>query len=168
MTSDDVKYSLQRAANPKVAAAQYTGMASWFSGVETPDKYTAIFKSELPRPTIFDLLEFLNIADKDTLEGPDAKNTANRHRPVQVRRVGARRPCHAGAQPELLAVWQAVPGRHQRLHLARPAGDGDAARSRAAIDVARLPTLTDFNRLKTDPKYQAMLNTQTGAHYLAG
>jgi ABC-type transport system substrate-binding protein len=28
MTSDDVKYSLQRAANPKVAAAQYTGMAS--------------------------------------------------------------------------------------------------------------------------------------------
>jgi hypothetical protein len=35
----DVKYSLQRAANPKVAAAQYTGMASWFSGVDTPDKY---------------------------------------------------------------------------------------------------------------------------------
>src|SRR5947207_1552167 len=76
MTSEDVKYSLQRAANPKVAAAQYTGMASWFSGVDTPDKYTAIFKSEQPRPTIFDLTEFLNICDKDSLEGPDAKNTS--------------------------------------------------------------------------------------------
>src|SRR5438128_1979572 len=64
------------AANPKVAAAQYTGMASWYSAVETPDKYTAIFKSDIPRPTIFDLLEFLNICDKDSLEGPDAKNTA--------------------------------------------------------------------------------------------
>jgi peptide/nickel transport system substrate-binding protein len=51
LTSDDVKYSLQRAAHPKVAAAQYTGMASWFSGVDTPDKYTAIFQSDLPRPT---------------------------------------------------------------------------------------------------------------------
>ena len=77
MTSEDVKYSLQRAANNKVAAAQYTGMATWFSGVDTPDKYTAIFRSDLPRPTIFDLTEFLNICDKDTLEGPDAKNTAN-------------------------------------------------------------------------------------------
>src|SRR5260370_33972805 len=72
MTSDDVNYSLQRAANPKVAAAQYTGMASWFSGVDTPDKYTALFKSELLRPTILDLLQFVNICAKHTLEDPDA------------------------------------------------------------------------------------------------
>src|SRR6185437_11430846 len=76
LTSDDVKYSLQRAANPKTAAAQYAGMASWYSAVETPDKYTAIFKSDIPRPTIFDMLEYLNICDNAALEGPDAKNTA--------------------------------------------------------------------------------------------
>jgi peptide/nickel transport system substrate-binding protein len=167
MTSDDVKYSLQRAANPKVAAAQYTGMASWFSGVETPDKYTAIFHSDQSRPTIFDLLEFLNICDKDTLEGPDAKNTAN------------------GTGPFKFVEW--VPGDHVTLtrnpnywQTGRPYLDTiqiPILRDQQAmvtqleagsIDVARLPTLTDYNRLKSDQNYQAMLNPLTGAHYLAG
>jgi len=167
LTSDDVRYSLQRAANPKVAAAQYTGMAGWFSGVETPDKYTAIFRSEQPRPTIFDLLEFLNIGDKDTLEGPDAKNTAN------------------GTGPFKFVEW--VPGDHVTLERnasywqsGKPNLDGIDVRilrdqlamvtqlEAGSIDIARLPTLTDFNRLKSDAKYQALLNTQTGAHYLAG
>jgi peptide/nickel transport system substrate-binding protein len=167
MTSDDVKYSLQRAANPKVAAAQYTGMASWFSGVETPDKYTAIFHSDQPRPTVFDLLEFLNICDKDTLEGADAKNTAN------------------GTGPFKLVEW--VPGDHITLtknasywQTGKPYLDGvqiPILRDQQAmvtqleagtIDIARLPTLTDFNRLKSDPAYQALQNPLTGAHYLGG
>ncbi|HEX8969347.1 MAG TPA: ABC transporter substrate-binding protein [Chloroflexota bacterium] len=167
LTSDDVKYSLERAANPKVAAAQYTGMASWFSGVETPDKYTAIFHSELPRPTIFDLLEFLNICDKDSLEGPDAKTTA------------------VGTGPFKLVEW--VPGDHITLTRnpnywvsGKPLLDGieiPILRDQQAmatqleagtLDIARLPALTDFNRLKSDPKYQALLNAQTGSHYEAG
>jgi peptide/nickel transport system substrate-binding protein len=167
MTSDDVKYSLQRAANPRVAAAQYTGMASWFSGVDTPDKYTAIFKSELPRPTIFDLLEFLNICDKDTLEGPDAKNTA------------------VGTGPFKFVEW--VPGDHVTLtrnpnywQTGKPYLDGiqipvfrdqqamTTQLEAGAIDIARQPNLLDFNRLKTDPKYQALLDPLTGAHYEAG
>jgi peptide/nickel transport system substrate-binding protein len=167
MTSDDVKYSLQRAANPKVAAAQYTGMASWFSGVDTPDKYTAIFKSDLPRPTIFDLLEFLNICDKDTLEGPDAKNTA------------------VGTGPFKFVEW--VPGDHVTLtknanywQTGKPYLDGiqipifrdqqamTTQLEAGAIDIARLPNLVDFNRLKTDSKFQASLDPLTGAHYEAG
>jgi len=162
-----VKYSLQRAANPKVAAAQYTGMASWFSGVDTPDKYTAIFKSELPRPTIFDLLEFLNICDKDTLEGPDAKNSA------------------VGTGPFKFVEW--VPGDHVTLkknpnywQTGKPYLDGIeipilrdqqamvTQLEAGALDIARLPNLIDFNRLKPDPKYQALLNPLTGAHYEAG
>ncbi|HEY1291917.1 MAG TPA: ABC transporter substrate-binding protein [Chloroflexota bacterium] len=167
MTSDDVKYSLQRAANPKVAAAQYTGMASWFSDVETPDKYTAIFHSEQPRPTIFDLLEFLNICDKDTLEGPDAKNTAN------------------GTGPFKFVEW--VQGDHLTLtknpnywQSGKPYLDGiqiPILRDQQAmvtqleagsLDIARPPTLSDFNRLKKDSGYQALQNPLTGAHYEAG
>jgi peptide/nickel transport system substrate-binding protein len=167
MTSDDVKYSLQRAANPKVAAAQYAGMAQWFSGVDTPDKYTAIFNSDLPRPTIFDLLEFLNICDMASLEGPDAKNTA------------------VGTGPFKFVEW--VPGDHVTLtknpnywQTGKPYLDGiqipilrdqQALATQfesGAIDVARLPNLLDFNRLKTDPKYQALLDPLTGAHYEAG
>jgi peptide/nickel transport system substrate-binding protein len=167
LTSADVKYSLQRAANPKVAAAQYTGMASWFSAVDTPDKYTAIFKSDLPRPTIFDLLEFLNICDMDSLEGPDAKNTA------------------IGTGPFKFVEW--VPGDHVTLtrntnywQTGKPYLDGIqipilrdqqtmvTQLEAGAIDIARLPNLVDFNRLKTDSKYQALLDPFTGAHYLAG
>jgi peptide/nickel transport system substrate-binding protein len=167
MTSDDVAYSLQRAANPKVAAAQYTGMASWFSNVETPDKYTAIFHSEQPRPTIFDLLEFLNICDKDTLEGPDAKSTAN------------------GTGPFKFVEW--VPGDHLTLvknpnywQTGKPYLDGISMPilrdqqamvtqlEAGAVDIARPPSLTDYNRLKNDPGYVAMQDPLTGAHYEAG
>ncbi len=167
LTSDDVKYSLQRAANPKVAAAQYTGMASWFSGVETPDKYTAIFQSDLPRPTIFDLLEFLQICDKDSIEGGDPKTTA------------------VGTGPFKFVEW--VPGDHVSLaknpnywqsskpYLDRieiPIGRDQQAMvtqlEAGTVDIVVRPALSDFNRLKTDPKYAAVPNPLTGSHYEAG
>jgi peptide/nickel transport system substrate-binding protein len=167
MTSDDVKYSLQRAANPKVAAAQYTGMASWFSGVDTPDKYTAVFRSEQPRPTIFDLFEFLNICDKDQLEGPDAKNTANGTGPFKfVEWVPgdhvtlAKNPSYwQSGKPYVDSVQISILRDQQAMVTQLEAG---------AIDIARLPTLTDFNRLKPDKAYQALQNPMTGAHYIAG
>jgi peptide/nickel transport system substrate-binding protein len=167
MTSDDVKYSLQRAANPKVAAAQYTGMASWFSEVETPDKYTAIFHSEQPRPTIFDLLEFLNICDKDTLEGPDAKNTANGTGPfkfvewVQGDHITlTRNPNYwQSGKPYLDGIQIPILRDQQAMVTQLEAG---------SLDIARPPTLSDLNRLKKDPGYQALQNPLTGAHYEAG
>jgi len=162
-----VKYSLQRAANPKVAAAQYTGMASWFSDVETPDKYTAIFHSEQPRPTIFDLLEFLNICDKDTLEGPDAKNTANGTGPfkfvewVQGDHLTLTRNANywQTGKPYLDGIQIPILRDQQAMVTQLEAG---------SLDIARPPTLTDFNRLKTDSNYQALQNPLTGAHYEAG
>src|SRR5215470_8761382 len=142
-------------------------MATWFSSVEIFDKYTTVFHSDQPRSTIFDLLEFLNICDKDTLEGPDAKTTAN------------------GTGPFKLVEW--VPGDHVTLtknpnywQTGKPYLDGIqipilrdqqamvTQLEAGALDIARLPTLADFNRLKSDAGYQAMLNPLTGAHYLAG
>ena len=58
----------------KVGVGQFGELQrSWFTSVDTPDKYTAIVHIRSPRPAIFDLLEFLNIVDKDTIEGPDAQ-----------------------------------------------------------------------------------------------
>jgi peptide/nickel transport system substrate-binding protein len=37
--------------------------AKWWTSIETPDKYTVIFKSDKPRPLAFDFFEFLNIAE---------------------------------------------------------------------------------------------------------
>jgi peptide/nickel transport system substrate-binding protein len=37
--------------------------AKWWTSIETPDKYTVIFKSDKPRPLAFDFFEYLNIAE---------------------------------------------------------------------------------------------------------
>src|SRR6185503_20877916 len=150
-TSIDVKYSLQRAANPKTASGQYAGMAGWYSAVETPDKYTAIFKSDIPRPTIFDMLEYLNICDKDSLEGPDAKTSAVGTGPfkfsewVQGDHIAlARNPNYwQSGKPYLDGITIPILRDQTAMTTQLEAG---------AIDVALRPSLVDFNRFKTDPQ----------------
>jgi peptide/nickel transport system substrate-binding protein len=167
MTSDDVKYTLVRTADPSVAAAQYTGMAQWFNTIDTPDKYTVILHSDQPRPTVFDLLEFIQVGDKDTLEGPDAKTKA------------------VGTGPFLLAEW--VPGDHATLtknpnywQTGKPYLDSIqipvfrdqtamvTALEAGQIHVARPPALTDLVRLKQDSNYVVSLNPQTGSYNVTG
>lgn len=64
LTSDDVKYSLIRAANPKTAVGQLAELASWFTDMQTPDKNTAVLTLDQPRNGVFDLFEQMNIVDK--------------------------------------------------------------------------------------------------------
>jgi peptide/nickel transport system substrate-binding protein len=80
-TSDDVNYNLLRVRDP--AHAQLGGMSSWYT-IETPDKSTVILRSDQPRPLAFDLLEYLNITDKDLAEGSDAKSKAGGTGPFQL------------------------------------------------------------------------------------
>jgi peptide/nickel transport system substrate-binding protein len=80
-TSDDVKYNLLRVRDP--AHAQLGGMSSWYT-IATPDKSTVILTSDQPRPLAFDLLEYLNITDKDVAEGPDAKSKAGGTGPFKL------------------------------------------------------------------------------------
>jgi peptide/nickel transport system substrate-binding protein len=44
--------------------------AKWWTSIETPDKYTVIFKSDNPRPLAFDYFEFLNIAEPTSASDP--------------------------------------------------------------------------------------------------
>ncbi len=167
MTSDDVKYTLLRTADPSVAAAQYTGMAQWFPTIDTPDKYTVILHSDQPRPTVFDLLEFIQVGDKTTLEGPDAKTKA------------------VGTGPFALAEW--VPGDHATLtrnpsywQSGKPYLDSIqipvfrdqtamvTALEAGQIQIARPPALTDLVRLKQDSNYVVSINPQTGGYNVTG
>jgi peptide/nickel transport system substrate-binding protein len=163
LTSDDIKYNVQRAANPATASGQYSGLASWFSGVETPDKYTAILKSDVPRPFVFDFFEFFNIGDKNTLEGPDAKNKAvgtgaftmgDWVQGSKITLIKNKNYWQTG-RPYLDAIE--IPFYSDQLA-------GTAALEGGAIDMIRIPALTDFNRLKNDPKYQALADPLTGSH----
>src|SRR5918911_1597103 len=73
-TSEDVKYNLLRVRDPKVGAAQLLAMSAWFSDIQTPDKYTVVLKSDVPRVGFFDALEYLYMVDQPTIEGPEARN----------------------------------------------------------------------------------------------
>jgi peptide/nickel transport system substrate-binding protein len=75
-TSDDVKWSLQRISDKKVANAQWYLFAAWFQAIDTPDKNTVILHMDPPRPAVLDLFEQLNMVDSESLSGPDAAKVA--------------------------------------------------------------------------------------------
>ena len=155
-TSDDVKWNLLRGQDPKAATGSYVNQAKWFPTIDTPDKYTAILKSDVSRPAIFDYLNILNMVDQVSLGGPDAKTTA------------------IGTGPFIFKEW--VQGDH--LTYARnsnywrsgyPYLDGivvnvvrdlNAMSTRleaGALDAVYGPPITEFLRFKDDPNYQALI-----------
>jgi peptide/nickel transport system substrate-binding protein len=72
-TSDDVKWNILRARDPKVASGSYVTWSNWFTGIETPDKYTVVLTTDQSRPSMFDFFEWLNMVDQVTMTGPDAQ-----------------------------------------------------------------------------------------------
>ncbi len=167
LTSDDVKYNLLRVANPKTGAGQMQPLAAWWSTIDLPDKYTAVLSSEQPRPTAFDLFEYLNILDRDTMDGPDAKTKAVGTGPFKF---------VEWAQGDHLALnknanyWQT--GRPYldglRISILRDQQTQVAQVEAGALDVIVNPPLLDYVRLKADSNYQGISNAGTGGFYLIG
>ncbi|HEU0166328.1 MAG TPA: ABC transporter substrate-binding protein, partial [Chloroflexota bacterium] len=165
LTSDDIKFSVLRAADPKTASGQYAPMASWFPTIDTPDQNTVVLKSDVSRPGVFDLFEYMNVVDKNSLA--DVKTKA------------------VGTGPFTFVEW--VSGDHTTLaknknywQSGKPYLDQivfpffrdqqamSVALESGAIDIARSPNLIDYNRLKTSPKFQASFDPITGAVYEMG
>jgi len=71
-TSADIPPNVKHAADPKTGIGNLSVMSQWITDIQTPDKYTAVLTTEQPRPSLFDYLQFLNITDPETLQGPDA------------------------------------------------------------------------------------------------
>ena len=166
MTSDDVKYSMLRVRDPKVAAFASTlaAQSAWFTTIDTPDKYTVVLKSEQPRPGIFDFVQYLNIVDQKALEASDAATRLN------------------GTGPFKFVEW--VQGDH--LSLARNPNYWDSGKpyldgvtvsffrdpqtqitslEAGAVDVAALPQLREAARLKADSKYQVLALSNVGQYF---
>jgi peptide/nickel transport system substrate-binding protein len=163
-TSDDVKYTLQRATEPtKTSPLSLVGLAQGWT-TETPDKYTAIVKSEQTRLSVFDFLTQVRVGDKETLEGPDNKSKAN------------------GTGPFSMVEW--TPG--ERVSLTKnknywqkglPYLDGIqvlfsrdgqamiASLEGGASDFVNYPLASEAIRLSKDPKYQMQAIYDVGSHY---
>jgi peptide/nickel transport system substrate-binding protein len=76
-TSQDVKWSIERVADPATGAAQLEQSANWITDIALPDDHTVVLSLDMPRPTIMDLFNLMNIADENTVEGPNAATTVN-------------------------------------------------------------------------------------------
>jgi len=163
LTSDDVKYNLLRVRDPKVGGGTFVAPSGWWTGIETPDKYTIVLTSDKPRPGVFDFLQSFHIVDKDTMEGPNAKSAA------------------IGTGPFALAEW--VQGDHiaftknknywltgrpfidQFVVSITPDPQAMIARLESNdADVADAPPVRDALRLANDPGYQ-LLRTVSGGQY---
>jgi peptide/nickel transport system substrate-binding protein len=163
-TSDDVKYTLQRATEPtKTSPLSLVGLAQGWT-TETPDKYTAVVKAEQTRLSVFDFLTQVRVGDKETLEGPDNKSKAN------------------GTGPFSMLEW--TPG--ERVTLTKnknywqkglPYLDGIqvlfsrdgqamiASLEGGASDFVNYPLASEAIRLSKDPKYQMQAIYDVGSHY---
>jgi len=156
LTSEDVKYNLQRGRDPKAGSGTYVNQAKWFDTFETPDKYTLIMHSDVSRPAMFDYFNALNIIDPVTAEGPNAR--------MQT----------VGTGPFSFVEW--VQGDHLTLtrntsywRSDRPYLDSIvinvvrdvvamATRLEAGgLDAINAPSLEDFVRLKADARYVALI-----------
>src|SRR5206468_2250741 len=130
--------------------------SNWFTTIDTPDKNTVILKSEQPRPFVFDMFEYFNMADRVSMEGPNAQTSL------------------VGTGPFTYKEW--VQGDHVTLaknasywRSGRPYLDGvtiGIAKDAQAltnqleaktIDLALSMPLRDFARLKADAAYQSFV-----------
>ena len=162
-SSDDVKYNLLRLRDPKnVAVARAMApQSNWWTGIETPDKYTVVLTSDRPRPGAFDLFQYMNIVDRDVMEGPDATSTIGGTGPFKfvewvtgdhftsVKNANYWR----GGHPYLDQVTTRMYKDPQTLITSLEAG---------AIDLAFAPQLSDAARLQSDSRFQYIGTTDLG------
>jgi peptide/nickel transport system substrate-binding protein len=165
-TSDDVKYNMLRVRDAQLQIPTLRNQSNWFSTIDTPDKYTVILKSDLPRPAIFDFFEYFNQVDQQTMEGPNAKTAS------------------VGTGPFKFVEW--VQGDHLTFarnenywRTGRPSVDSFIASARdaqamlvqlesGALDVAKGPSANDFARYRADHDYQAIIHPVSGNYFLFG
>jgi len=163
-TAADVKWSLERIADPKVAGGQWLRFSKWFQRISTPDDHTVVLQLDAPRPTALDLFDQLNMVDQDTLNGPNASTTAVGTGPFKW---GEHRQGESVTFTKNSAYWQT----------GRPYLDGvevDITQDPTAL-VVRLesggldaisdPPLRDLVRLKQDANYTVIV-TQPGFYVL--
>jgi peptide/nickel transport system substrate-binding protein len=165
LTSDDIKYSLQRAQDPKTVNRATVGPgASYWSGIETPDKYTIILTSDVPRPSAFDSILYLRICDKELLESPEA--------PTKMNGTGAFKFVEWAPGDHITIVknpnyWEPGLPYLDEINI-RVFNDQQtmiAALEPGSIDMAFAPSIQDAARLKSDPRFQVYNNAQLGQYF---
>ncbi len=166
-TSDDVKFNVLRGRDPKIAGGAWVTQSSWWTSVETPDKYTAILSSDQPRPSMFDYFEYLGMLDQQSLSGPNAQTASVGTGAFSLvewvqgdHLTFARNPNYwKTGRPYLDGVQFSIISDLQALVTQFEAG---------TLDLIKTPPLRDYVRLKADPHHQGIEHPTDGRYFLFG
>lgn len=163
-TSADVKWSLQRIADPKVAGGQWLRFNTWFAAIDTPDDHTVVLHLDAPRPTALDLFDQLNMVSQTALTSPNASTTATGTGPFTLAEW---RQGESLTFNKFTSYWQT--GRPLldtvEIDVTHDATALVVRLEAGAVDAISDPPLNDLVRLKNDPKYTVVL-TRPGYYSL--
>src|SRR5262249_49039666 len=126
-----------------------------------------VLSSDQPRPLVFDMFEYFNILDKDTMEGPDSKSKAIGTGPFKL--IEWVQGDHLSfAKHE--SYWQSGRPYVNELSVSvlKDAQAMVAQFEAGALDLIKAPPLRDMARFRGDPKYQTIIHAASGNYYLFG
>ncbi|MBV9579487.1 MAG: ABC transporter substrate-binding protein, partial [Chloroflexi bacterium] len=162
LTSDDVKFSLQRLQDPKVASSML-GRSRTMSAWDTPDRYTIVVTANRPWPDAFDLIQYVNIIDPETFASAGlATPVGTGPFKFQEYQQGdhltlVKNPDYwMTGRPYLDRIVTSVFSNSQSAITQLEAG---------ALDVVDAPPVVDTVRLATDAQYQVLVNNVTGGFW---
>jgi peptide/nickel transport system substrate-binding protein len=165
LTSDDIRANIQRAQNPKTGVGQLAPLAGWWTEVQTPDPATVVLTSDQPRPGVFDFFEYFNIVDPVAAEAPDAATKPVGSGPFMLTEYAQgdhltfkKNPNYWQSGKPLLDGFQVTIFRDQQAMSAQLEG--------GVLDVANAPGTPDAARLKSDSKYQFIVDPASGTYTL--
>jgi ABC-type transport system substrate-binding protein len=160
LTSDDVKWNIQRGQQPKFTAFQ--SMTRQLKSLENPDKYTLVATADGPWLQVWDMLALMPMIDPVSAQSSDPATTPVGTGPFKFLewRQGdhlafARHPQYwRSGIPYVDNYTLQVFNDQQAMSVALESG---------AIDVADGPSVNDIVRLKKDPRYQILINDLSGS-----
>src|SRR5262245_53586279 len=131
--------------------------AKWWTSIETPDKYTVVFKSDKPRPLAFDFFEFLNIAEPTAANDPTKAVGTGPFKFVEWKQndsliLSKNASYWQSGKPYLDGITMSVVTDPQAMTTRFEAG---------TLDVAIIP-VTDFIRLRDQPANYAPYSFSAG------
>ena len=166
-TSEDVKYSVLRPRDLSIGLAQFNVMSSWWTSIETPDKYTIVLQSDLPRIGAMDMFEWLRMVDQGTLEGPNSKTTVVGTGPFTFvewqqgdHLTMARNKNYWQSGKPYLDEMRAMPFKDTAAMLTQ----FDAG----SLDFVRNPPWRDLKRMAQDPRDRIISHDLSGWGYMVG
>lgn len=164
-TSADIAPNVKHAADPKTGIGNLSVMSQWITDIRTPDKYTVVLVTEQPRPSLFDYLQFLNITDIETLQGPDAGTKLVGTGPYTF--VEWAQGDHVTIRKNPNYWKSGAPKLDEQVFRIFSDPQAMVAQLEAgSIDAVTGAPLRDVARLKDDPKYHHFPNQASGTYTL--